>query len=924
MPDKISPSQFAAKIKQKYPTYNGMDDSTLVAKVVEKYPQYKDSIDFGIKPTQGKPVAVPSFREFAASKGLSLEKQRQMAEGTYGPDLAMKAKQDIEVAEAPERRRTKSIIEASRREEALVNTTKKKLDGKGVKYTDYDPLFKTELEKTRKDVQDGALVLTEDNTRKPVYKPALGFFESLGYAFKNSVDESVAAAKFDVADSRGKQKIAEEEMRKEAEAVPTGVGGKIGEVLGGAAPLIAQAEVGASIGTAVAPGAGTIAGIIGSVLATLPDAFSKGRKTEAIRRYNQEVEEIKRLKGSVTQEEKDQAMNKAMSVGNVAGIAEGAVMAGLSFIAPGSRAAGRGLMNAIKNEAKHAAYDVTRQVGLGIGAEVAKGTAAKIAGYNVSAADIIEDAVRRGGSDAEMALSFALYHNVKNTPKYVQSAAKNYLSTLPRPELNNLSSVLEGNGVIPKGATEKMNADLDAFNEAKKEFAGMVPEEDMGVFAGLALKKKNLEEKIKSTTLAPVRERLQEELAAVEGRIGKMMESKNPVSEEVNDLSGDTGEGEPITEERLQETVKNFSEPKPTDRTPGMERLTPTISIEGREYTGADHGEAMRKAIESGEDVPSPDTPEGDAWRTENGLFKDNSTGELLTRDESSAKYGVARSQELGKSIEEVVPIPEAKPLTRTQIKQELSRIDMPTDAYGIALKALAEGAKVNYESFKAMTGGKSEAYSSGFTAEKAEKAPSVEKLAEQLWWDYVPEEQKPFITDMEIRDALIDVMNRYKNKTEAGKVFVESYSPEVLAEQAQYIAMQKDDVVFLEDTAYSLKQWENWMKEIGEVEESLKLSDEYIKSLIEDEQQLAAARETVATTEPAKPIEAPVSDVGIKETGEAVGEFAKRQGTNEEILDFTRYSEEQLSRPEFDGEYRNERIPGETREQFLLRKYCK
>ncbi len=47
MPDKITPQEFASKVKQKYPAYAGMDDNELVNKFIAKYPVYKDQIDFG-------------------------------------------------------------------------------------------------------------------------------------------------------------------------------------------------------------------------------------------------------------------------------------------------------------------------------------------------------------------------------------------------------------------------------------------------------------------------------------------------------------------------------------------------------------------------------------------------------------------------------------------------------------------------------------------------------------------------------------------------------------------------------------------------------------------------------------------------------------------------------------------------------------
>jgi hypothetical protein len=43
----LSTQEFAAKIKQKYPQYQNVDDNTLTQKITEKYPQYKNQINSG-------------------------------------------------------------------------------------------------------------------------------------------------------------------------------------------------------------------------------------------------------------------------------------------------------------------------------------------------------------------------------------------------------------------------------------------------------------------------------------------------------------------------------------------------------------------------------------------------------------------------------------------------------------------------------------------------------------------------------------------------------------------------------------------------------------------------------------------------------------------------------------------------------------
>lgn len=83
-------------------------------------------------------------------------------------------------------------------------------------------------------------------------------------------------------------------------------------------------------------------------------------------------------------------------------------------------------------------------------------------------------------------------------------------------------------------------------------------------------------------------------------------------------------------------------------------KLTPAIVVNGKEYTGKDHGEAMDKARAAGENIPDKDTPEGKRWRFEHGMFKERD-GDLLTRDQTFDKYGIKNSEELNATPQDIV-----------------------------------------------------------------------------------------------------------------------------------------------------------------------------------------------------------------------------------------------------------------------------
>jgi hypothetical protein len=112
MPDKKLPiSEFAAKIKIKYPQYKNIEDTDLVTKITNKYPQYKDLVDFsgvskkkepleptspdgggagtseaqlGLKPAKIQPTIFkePSVGEDTVLARKLAKQQRAAAEGT--------------------------------------------------------------------------------------------------------------------------------------------------------------------------------------------------------------------------------------------------------------------------------------------------------------------------------------------------------------------------------------------------------------------------------------------------------------------------------------------------------------------------------------------------------------------------------------------------------------------------------------------------------------------------------------------------------------------------------------------------------------------------------------------------------------------------------------------------------------------------
>ena len=75
MPEpKLSVSEFAAKVKSKYPEYKDVEDSLLVSKMIEKYPVYANQVDTGVKKKEpsAASVSTPSARPSASATSPSV------------------------------------------------------------------------------------------------------------------------------------------------------------------------------------------------------------------------------------------------------------------------------------------------------------------------------------------------------------------------------------------------------------------------------------------------------------------------------------------------------------------------------------------------------------------------------------------------------------------------------------------------------------------------------------------------------------------------------------------------------------------------------------------------------------------------------------------------------------------------------------
>lgn len=535
-----------------------------------------DEYEKKLGPTQkqideGKAMAakVPSFKDFAAQRGVYVPKVGEIqvtsdiAERL--PSLSRKAEIAKDVQEAPERIKLREERKEKAKADALKNNTIKALTASGTKFTEGDAVYKKMQENIKSVVEKGAMTLSADAAGNPVYKRSAGIIESFinnVEASRKDINDSEIFRKSNPAES---VKIAEEIIKGiEQEAVPSGAAAEISGMFGSAAPLLGRAVIGGGAAAKFLPGPAKAITALGSFGATLSPSYDQAYKQGAVELYAKGIEEMKRqkrLKGQsdeLSQQEKEEAMRMAKNEAGVSGFAEGIFVAGLSSIPLGSSVAGQSFKKAMVNFAKNTAKEVPRNVTLGAASEAIKDISAANAGYNITEAETLNSILERSGQDAITTLAFEVGFNIKdvaNVPKYVKAAATNYLSTIPTPEFNNFAKDLEARGVVEPGFAEKATADVNKFKESKAKVASFIPEGDMPSFAGLIEKKTNLENQKKSTDPA-FHAKIDEQITAVDERIKKMQESPNPIFDEVDELTGDTGDAAPITEAEIEKSIE--------------------------------------------------------------------------------------------------------------------------------------------------------------------------------------------------------------------------------------------------------------------------------------------------------------------------------------------------------------------------------
>lgn len=908
-----------------------------------------------------KQEGIPSFREFAEKNKMPTREQVVSDISTIVPSIGFKAEEKKQVEDYQKK--------------ALDNAITKNLTSKGIKFKVGDVNWKSEESKIRKQVEAGNLAFTYSNTGSPTIKRSLNPVESLIKGIELSAKDEQESVDFGMLvkndDYKGMIEYADRLKTEDTDGVSRSPLSQATEVVGG---LLLPATRFAVVQTATA-GAGAIPSAIMASASIAPMSGLQGAKNNVLRLYNETISELEKSGVEITKDVKLREMKKASDQyrsGFISGIAWNVPLFPIA-----SNVASNTLKGAMGMFVKGAVFDVATQVPIAAATSVAQDISAKQSGYSISAEKMFNNAWDYSTNAAKSIVALNIVTNAPMFPKYLVSAGKEFVRSMPKEDVANVTKAMEQAQVLPEGSSEKVMSDLDKYEQARSKVPDSIPEEDMPSFAGLMEKKLNLEQQKKNVDPS-FHAKIDEQISAIDTRIKQMQESTSVMKDEVDDLTGETGKE--IDEQVVEPAIK-FELPKTKSstydtpvlksaasnfevlympkilyelayendvanqsRTGGPQTLDTIIKRGGytieefnkllpnwKELAAAEGTIPIRGGIER--EVISD--AEFNAFVDRGVVPKDRieSIADKISKNQQLSEREVAIYSAKGPDVEaRVKEIAAVEPTTEVpteekaystkyidrldekQLLKQIDKMDEPMDARGLAMKALVYGRrKVSQESFGNEVARGRERLANPFVDKGGKgKGVSIERMAEDIWFD-LPEELQSQMEPQDIRNELLDIIGTYTSTKKLAEDYVKRYTTEDMEAQ-----MIEDDYVELGDKGVMKKsEWERWANEELTAEQVGLANEKVIDDLITKyEQEPTAKGERIA---PRKEGEAPkgVDLVNAEES-------ARKNATQEELGGYEKFIADEQARPDFDSEYTANRTVGESKQEYLLRKYCK
>lgn len=819
-----------------------------------------------------KQEGIPSFREFAEKNKMPTREQVVSDISTIVPSIGFKAEEKKQVEDYQKK--------------ALDNTITKNLTSKGIKFKIGDINWKSEESKIRKQVEAGNLAFTYSNTGSPTIKRSLNPVESLIKGIELSAKDEQESVDFGMLvkndDYKGMIEYADRLKTEDTEGVSRSPLSQATEVVGG---LLLPATRFAVVQTATA-GAGAIPSAIMASASMAPMSGLQGAKNNVLRLYNETISELEKSGVEITNDVKLREMKKASDQyrsGFISGIAGNVPLFPIA-----SNVASNTLKGAMGMFVKGAVFDVATQVPIAAATSVAQDISAKQSGYSISAEKMFNNAWDYSTNAAKSIVALNIVTNAPMFPKYLVSAGKEFVRSMPKEDVANVTKAMEQAQVLPEGSSEKVMSDLDKYEQARSKVPDSIPEEDMPSFAGLMEKKLNLEQQKKNVDPS-FHAKIDEQISAIDTRIKQMQESTSVMKDEVDDLTGETGKE--IDEQVVEVKPVAIKEVIPDAE---FELFVDKGTIpEDRIVSIADKISKNQQLSEREVAIYSAKGPDVEARVKEIAAVEP--TTEVPTEEKAYSTKYIDR-------------------LDEKQLLKQIDKMDEPMDARGLAMKALVYGRrKVSQESFGDEVAKGRERLANPFVDKGGKgKGVSIERMAEDIWFD-LPEELQAQMEPQDIRNELLDIIGTYTSTKKLAEDYVKRYTTEDMEAQ-----MIEDDYVELGDRGVMKKsEWERWANEELTAEQVGLANEKVIDDLITKyEQEPTAKGEGIA---PRKEGEAPkgVDLVNAEES-------ARKNATPEELGGYEKFIADEQARPDFDAEYTANRTVGESKQEYLLRKYCK
>jgi hypothetical protein len=447
-----------------------------------------------------------------------------------------------------------------KRQDAAINTLKNTYSKKGLNFNEKSKRGQEQIAELLDKEINNDLTLVTGKDQKPYLVRGEGFLESAGRGILRSIIDPIESTKINFTnDAVELADLLDEKIKEEPnvpESAPTRVGGYLGELAGGLPKMMALLAI-------------PVAGESAMVGEMYHNALANQRRVLYERGLQEGMD-------------RTTAAQNAMKNAPITAIPDAIVGAALARGVGGKPAGAEIIPNAAKESFLKATGNglkgVAKVSGIGGAAEFGRSKAEQQLGYNVTDAEAIENGLRGMGEYAIMDAAFKLAHS---GPKYLSSAAKNLLSSVPKEVLEVAAEK------YPDG--KQTLEDVAKFTETKAKVQDFVPEEKVAAVTGLTEKVQNLENNIKeleerkktsSQALHPFMDgwikEYQDEIDFYKKQVDKVVKSKDPtgVVEEIDDVTGlKAGQVPEVVEEKVEditqfpETLKAKVKPTEVDLT---------------------------------------------------------------------------------------------------------------------------------------------------------------------------------------------------------------------------------------------------------------------------------------------------------------------------------------------------------------------